>query len=169
MSTTISYSIPHYRSTVDVTDDKCPEPLKLKAAVQTVIDTLATAHITKWVRVPIALAANGTWATNAEIPEGGTVTGIVVMSPTAFATGTITLAVKKSSSAGNTMLSAATYDLTALVAATRTAMTLTSTAADLVIAANGQVYIAVVSNNGASTGPADAAATVLIFYTATAP
>lgn len=61
MSTTISYSIPHYRSTVDVTDDKCPETLKLKAAVQTAIDTLATALITKWVRVPIALAANSTF------------------------------------------------------------------------------------------------------------
>lgn len=169
MTTTIAYSNPRFHSTVDTTKQHTSEVAKLAAATQTVIDTLATSHITKSVRVPIGLAANAPWVTSAEIPEGGTVTGIVVMSPTAFATGTITLTVKKTSSAGNTMLSAATYDLTTLVVATRTAMTLTSTAADLAVAANGQIYIAVTSNNGSSTGPVTAGATVLILYTATAP
>ena len=91
------------------------------------------------------------------------------MSPTVYATGTITLAIKKTNSSGNTMLSAATYDLTSLSAHTRTAMTLTSTAADLAIAANGNVYVAVVSNNGSSTGPAESAAFLTVTYLATAP
>ncbi len=169
MTTTIAYSNPRFHSTVDTTKQHTSEVAKLAAATQTVIDTLATSHITKSVRVPIGLAANASWVTSVEIPEGGTVTGIVVMSPTAFATGTITLTVKKTSSAGNTMLNAATFDLTTLVGATRTAMTLTSTAADLAVAANGQIYIAVTSNNGSSTGPVTAGATVLILYTATAP
>lgn len=170
MTTTISYTPRNFRgSTSATTSPNYPEELRITDAVQTVVTTLNTAQRTRSIRVPISLTANSTWATYLEIPEGGTVTSIALMSPTVYATGTITLAIKKTNSSGNTMLSAATYDLTSLSANTRTAMTLTSTAADLAIAANGNVYVAVVSNNGSSTGPAESAAFLTVTYLATAP
>lgn len=130
------------------------------------IVTLSTAGV---IRVPIGLAANSTFATYVEIPKAATVTRISLMSPTAFAStgGTITLAVKKTNSAGNTMLSAATFDIKTLVADTLTAMTLTATGADLGVAANGTIYIAIVSNNADATGPIASAAMLTIGYTTT--
>lgn len=170
MTTTISYTPRNFQgSTSATTSPNYPEELRITNAVQTVVDTLNTAQRTRSIRVPIKLTANSTWASYLEIPEGGTVTAIALVTPTVFATGTITLAVKKTNSSGNTMLSAATYDLTGASANTRTAMTLTSTAADLAVSANGLVYVAVVSNNGSATGPADGAAFLTVTYTATAP
>lgn len=170
MSTTISYTPRGFRgSTTNTSSPNYPETSRVVDAVQTVVTTLNTAQRTRSIRVPIKLTANSTWPSYCEIPEGGTVTAIALVTPTVFATGTITLAVKKTNSSGNTMLSAATYDLTAASANARTAMTLTSTAADLDVAANGLVYLAVVSNNGSATGPADGAAFLTITYLATAP
>lgn len=169
-NTDISYTPRGFRGSTSATSSpNYPEELRIKDAVQAVVDVLNTASRTRSIRVPISLTANSTYATYVEIPEGGTVSSIALMSPTVFATGTITLAVKKTNSAGNTMLSAATYDLTGLSANARTAMTLTSTGADLAISANGTVYIAVVSNNGSATGPAAGAAFLTVTYLATAP
>ncbi len=74
-------------------------------------------------------------------------TGFAVTTPTAFAStgGAVTLAIKKDGSGGNTMLNAATYDLEGVSANTRTALTVTGTGADLGIAANGLIYIAIAS------------------------
>jgi hypothetical protein len=54
-----------------------------------------------------------------------------------------------------TVLSAANYDLETIVDATYTAMTLTSTAADLSFAAGDHLELKVVSNNADMTGAAD--------------
>jgi hypothetical protein len=169
MTTTISYTPRGYQNSSASTAPNYPEEKRIVDAVQTAVTTLATFARTRSVRVPLKLTANSTWASYLEIPEGGTVTAIALVTPTVFATGTITLAVKKTNSSGNTMLSAATYDLTAASANTRTAMTLTSTAADLAVSANGLVYVAIVSNNGSATGPADGAAFLTVTYLATAP
>lgn len=73
--------------------------------------------------------------------RAGTVTKITVIADTPPAGGTDTLAVKKASSAGNTMLSASTYDMTSLVANTATSMTLTATAADLTLTAAQGIWL----------------------------
>lgn len=130
------------------------------------IVTLSTSFV---LRVPLKLTANDTWATYTAVPTACTVTAIKVITPTAFAStlGGVTLAVKKTSSGGNTMLTAATYDLETPSANTLTTLALTATAADLGLAAAGVVYIAVVSDNADATGPADGAACLLINYTPT--
>lgn len=74
-----------------------------------------------------------------------TVTGVFVVAQTPPAGGTNTVRVLKGSSAGNTMLSAASYDPTALVANTVTPMTLTATGADLTITAAQPIYVEWVS------------------------
>lgn len=118
--------------------------------------------------VPLSLTANGTYATYWSAPVGARVVGVGLVSPTAFASagGTVLLNVKKTSSAGNTMLNAATFDLETLVADTFTGLTLTATEADLTLAANGLVYVSVVSNNADATGPAESAARLFVRYIA---
>lgn len=161
----ISYTPRGYRgSTTDTTAPSYPEELRITDAVQTALDAVSLAARTRTMRVPLVLTANSTWATHVELPEGGTVTALALLTPTVYATGTHVFTVKKTSSAGNTMLSAASFDATTLVANTRSALTLTATAADLVVAANGLIHIAHVSDNGSATGPADAAAILTITY-----
>lgn len=161
----ISYTPRNFRgSTTDTTAPGYPEELRIVDAVQTALDSVSLAARTRSIRVPLAFTANSTWATHVEIPEGGTVTALAIVTPTVFLTGTHTFTVKKTSSAGNTMLVAASYDATALVADTRTALAVTATAADLVIAANGLIHIAHVSNNGSGTGPAAGAAILTVTY-----
>ncbi len=122
------------------------------------------------IRVPLALAANSTWATYAIAPiYGATITSLQLITPTAFAStlGTVTLTVKKTSSAGNTMLSAATLDLETVPANALVALAVTATSADLVLGGSGPVYVAVTSNNADATGPAGAAACLVINFTYT--
>lgn len=192
MAVTITYSPRNFRgSTSDTDHPSYPEELRIKDATQTALtagfgsnagtleatETAVTAVATNVttlstsgvIRVPISLTANGTWATYAEIPKAATVTAISLTTPTVFAStgGTVLLTVKKTSSGGNTMLNAATYDLELASANARTAMTLTATGADLGIAALGLIYIAIVSNNADATGPAESAAQLTIAYTTT--
>lgn len=122
------------------------------------------------IRVPLVMISNNVWATYAVAPiYGATVTSIKVVTPTAFtsALGTVTLTVKKTSSAGNTMLSAATYSLESASANTLNNVSLTATAADLVLSGSGLVYVAVTSNNADATGPDYASACLIINYTYT--
>lgn len=122
------------------------------------------------IRVPVKLTANGTWATFAVAPQyGATITGIAVVTPTAFASagGTVLLSAKKGSSSGNTLFSTATKDLESVGTNTLASLALTSTAADLVFTGNQLIYLAVASNNADATGPADGAACVVITFTYT--
>lgn len=174
--------------TADTDHPHYPEECKLNDAISTSIQTALTAGFganagtlaeaeadittlsTSFVlRVPLFFTANSTWATYASVPTACTVTAIKVITPTQFAStgGTCLLSVKKTSSAGNTMLVAATYDLETPAADTLTTLSLTATGADLGLAAAGVIYIAVVSNNADLTGPAAAAACLLIHYTPT--
>lgn len=97
----------------------------------------------------VVLAPNAT--SRAYIPFAGacTISGIRVRRITALATGTITLAVQDE--AGNTLLSTATIDATALTAAF-VAQTLTAVTANLAIAAGKGVVLLLVSNSAGSTG-----------------
>lgn len=185
MAVTISYTARNFRgSTSDTDHPNYPEELRIVDAVQTALtagfgsnsSTLAAAEadITTLsrsfvARVPLVLAANSTWASYVYIPQAATVTDIDVITPTVFAStgGGVTLAVKKTSSGGNTMLAAATYNLETPAANTLTALSLTATTADLGIAAGGLIYVAVVSDNADATGPKDAEACVFITYTVT--
>lgn len=135
-------------------------------AVTADVTTLSTSYV---MRIPLKLTANSTWATYTAVPTACTVTAIKVITPTQWASagGGVTLTVKKTNSAGNTMLTAATYDLETPSADTLTSLTLTATSADLGLAANGTVYIAVISDNADATGPADGAGCLLINYTPT--
>lgn len=135
-------------------------------AVETDNTTLSTSFV---LRVPLKLTANGTWATYTAVPTACTVTAIKVITPTQWSSagGGVTLAVKKTNSSGNTMLTAATYNLETPAVDTLTNLTLTATSADLGLAANGTIYIAVVSDNADATGPADGAGVLLINYTPT--
>lgn len=119
------------------------------------------------LRIPLTLTANGTWATYAAVPGAATITSIKLITPTVFAStgGTVLLTCKKTSSGGNTILTAATYDLEAAGADTSVGLTLTATGADKAVAANGLIYIAVVSNNADATGPDAAAGCLHINYT----
>lgn len=78
------------------------------------------------------------------IPFGraGIVTRIVAICGVAPTVGTDIILVTKNGSAGNTMLGAANFDANTLVANAATALTLTSTAADLALAAADGVYVA---------------------------
>lgn len=185
MAVTISYTPRNFRgSTSDTDHPNYPEELRIVDAVQTALtsgfgnnaSTLAAAEAdlttlsTSYVlRIPLKLTANSTWATYTAVPTACTVTAIKVITPTQWASagGGVTLTVKKTNSAGNTMLNAATYNLETPAADTLTTLTLTATSADLGIAANGTIYVAVVSDNGDATGPADGAACLLINYTPT--
>lgn len=135
-------------------------------AVEADATTLSTSFV---LRVPIFFTANSTWATYASVPTACTVTAIKVITPTQFAStgGTVLLSVKKTSSAGNTMLVAATYDLETPSADTLTNLSLTATGADLGLSAAGIIYVGVVSNNADATGPAAGAACLIIHYTPT--
>jgi len=122
------------------------------------------------IRVPLIMISNNVWATYAVAPiYGATVTSIKLVTPTVFASalGAVTLTVKKTSSSGNTMLSGATYNLESASANTLNGVSLTSTAADLVLSGSGLVYIAVTSDNADATGPDYASACLIINYTYT--
>lgn len=119
------------------------------------------------LRIPISLTANGTYKTYASLPQAATITSAKLITPTVFAStgGGVTLAVKKTNSAGNTILNAATYNLESALADVATALTLTATGADKQIAADGLIYVAVVSDDADATGPAESGACVVINYT----
>lgn len=119
------------------------------------------------IRVPVSLVANGTFDTYASLPQAATVTSVKVLTPDVFASaaGTVLLTVKKTNSAGNTILSAATYDLETASADVSNNVSLTATGADKQIAADGLIYFAIVSNNADATGPVDAAGCVVVNYT----
>jgi hypothetical protein len=135
--------------------------------VEADVTTLSTSFIQ---RIPLTLTANGTWAAYTAFATACTVTAIGLITPTAFASvgGTILLSVLKSGTAGNTMLAAADYNLESPATVdARIALSLTATGADLAIAANGLVYIKIVSNNADATGPNAGGAALLITYTPT--
>jgi len=77
--------------------------------------------------------------------RAGIVKAINFVAATPPVGGTDTLIVKKGSSAGNTMLSAASVDATTLVANTVLPGTLTATSADLAITATQPIYVSYVS------------------------
>ena len=136
-------------------------------AVEADVTTLSTSFIQ---RIPLTLTPNGTWAAYTAFATACTVTAIGLITPTAFASigGTILLSVLKSGTAGNTMLVAADYNLESPATVdARIALSLTATSADLAIAANGLVYIKIVSNNADATGPNAGGAALLITYTPT--
>lgn len=73
--------------------------------------------------------------------RAGTVTNVVLLAGTVPIGGTNAVKILKASSAGNTMLSAATFDPTTLTNNTGAPMTLTATSADLGLTATQGVYI----------------------------
>lgn len=82
--------------------------------------------------------ADGTTYKASFVPgRAGTVTGASVFAQTPPVGGTNTVKILRGTSAGNTMLSAASYDPTGLTANQAAAMTLTATGADLAVAASG--------------------------------
>lgn len=97
----------------------------------------------------VPLVPNGTSKAYVSFAGGRTITGIRARRLTALATGTITLAIHDE--AGNTLLSAATIDATALTASF-VAQTLTAVGANLIIAAGKSIVLILVSNNAGSTG-----------------
>lgn len=151
-----------------------PDVVTLRDNVNTLAATIAsnrdsdnTVCQTNVHRVPLVLTAAGTWATYTALPLAATVTSIKIITPTVFAStaGTILLTVKKTSTSGNTILTAATYDLELAGANASVDLTLTSTGADKAIAAGGLIYIAVVANNADATGPAASAGALIVNYT----
>ncbi|MBX9570905.1 MAG: hypothetical protein K2X77_18570 [Candidatus Obscuribacterales bacterium] len=87
--------------------------------------------------------------------RAGTVTGVSVIAGTPPVGGTNTVKVLRGSSAGNTMLSAASYDPTGLTANQAAAMTLTATGADLAVAASGAnsgIYVEWVAGTQSTDG-----------------
>lgn len=93
--------------------------------------------------VPFSFAAGGTLADSTTyrtwvVPgRAGSVKRITLIAGTPTVGGTNTFKVLKGSSAGNTMLSAASFDPTGLTANQASAMTLTATSADLAVTASG--------------------------------
>lgn len=73
--------------------------------------------------------------------RAGTVTAITLICDTAPTVGTDVFTAKKASASGNTMLSAASYNVNSLTANTAAAMTLTSTTADLGLTAAQGVHL----------------------------
>lgn len=109
-------------------------------------DTLAEHDIDQ---VAVVLVPNGTSKAWIVPSAAKTIAGIKAGRGAALATGTITVSVKDAD--GNTLLSTATIDATALTRAL-VAQTLTAVTADLDIAAGEPVEIALTSNNVSSTG-----------------
>lgn len=152
----------------DVTSDA--DITALQSDVNTLQAETASLLPTGQIRVPVSLVANSTWSTYVPAPKyGATVTAVKLVTPTAFAStgGAVTLEVRKNSSTGNTLLSAATFDLESIPADTLLALALTSTAGDKVLTGADMVYLEVASDNADATGPADAAACAVIEFTYT--
>lgn len=120
-----------------------PETVLLRDATEAQLDVLDLGL------EAVPLVANGTSRAFIVKPGARVVTGIRVRRQAALATGTITLAVQDGD--GNTLLSAATIDATALTASF-VAQTLTATTANLSLAAGEPIQLVLVSNNSGSTG-----------------
>lgn len=98
-------------------------------------------------RLIVPIAAGGVLADStvykAFVPIGqiATVTGVFAIAQTPGVGGTNTLKVLKANSAGNTMLSAASFNPTTLVANTISSIPLTGTGADLAVTAAQGIYV----------------------------
>jgi hypothetical protein len=110
------------------------------------------------VSVPISATANAT-ATTGVFASGGSweVSAIEVAFHTIPASGggTVTIAISNrdaSAAATDNLLSTATYDLETLTNLIPTAMTLSATAADLVLADGDFIFAQIVSDNADMTG-----------------
>lgn len=91
---------------------------------------------------------------------------VAFVTPPASSAGTVTLALKNydlSATTDDNLLSTATVDLEALTAKTASNLTVTTTAADLTLAAGDYVYAAIVSNNADMT--ASSGGVITIEYT----
>lgn len=103
------------------------------------------ANKVKIIRIPLApntgACADSTLYRGLAFPgRACTVKRVVLGCITPPSVGTDVIKVLKASSAGNTLLSTATYDANSLTANTGTAMTLTSTGADLALTATQGIY-----------------------------
>ena len=86
-----------------------------------------------------------------------TITGarVAFQAAPASTSGTVTIALTNydlSATTDDNLLSAATFDLETLTAKNSTALTLSATATDLVLAAGDYVYVTIISNNADMTG-----------------
>lgn len=100
-------------------------------------------------RVVVEATANTTTFQRFAPKTAATITGISLKRHTAIATGTCTVAVQDAD--GNTLLSTATIDATALTASF-VAQALTAVSANLNIAAGEPCKVIFVSNSGSTTG-----------------
>jgi hypothetical protein len=100
----------------------------------------------RMIRDAIVVAGNDTVRTRLSFDKAVRISSIAVMCVTVATVGTYTLEAKRTSDVQN-LLSAASYDLTGLVAGTWTEITLNGTPANLELAANADMYVDFISNN----------------------
>jgi hypothetical protein len=106
-----------------------------------------------YVSVPLTTTANTTSQTGVFVAQRGmtiTKASIAYVGKPASAAGTVTLALANydlSATTSDNLLSAATVDLEGLTNFTASDLTLTATAADLVLADGDYIYATIVSNN----------------------
>lgn len=107
------------------------------------------------ITLDLSAIANNTWEQVFPVAFAGKALSGQIVAPDAWSSslGSVLLTLKKTSDAGNTMLSTATLDLEGVTDETVTALTLTSTAADLAFDAGGKIYAKIVSNNADATVP----------------
>lgn len=107
------------------------------------------------ITLDLSAIANSTWEQVFPVALAGKALSGQIVAPDAWASalGSVLLTLKKTSDAGNTMLSTATLDLEGVVDETVTALTLTSTAADVTFDQGGKIYAKIVSNNADATVP----------------
>lgn len=141
MTVSINYDPKNWHGTD--TAPNAPETVRLREAIETELDILDRATLV------VPLTANGTRIEGVARPTARTISAIHARVGATLATGTFTLTV--SNGAGTTLLSTANIDATTLTT-TLAALTLTSTASNLNLAAGDPVVASLVSNNGSATG-----------------
>ena len=102
--------------------------------------------VERMVMYPIEVNGGNTVRARFSFDENVRITGITVMSATVATVGAYTLQAVRTADAKN-LLSAASFDLTGLAAATWTDMTLSATPADLELNANADAYVDFISDN----------------------
>jgi hypothetical protein len=111
-----------------------------------------------YASVPISLTANATTSTGVFVAHRAmtiTKASVAFVTKPGSAAGTITFALANydlSATTDDNLLSTATIDLEGLTAKTTTDLTLTTTAADKVLADGDFIYATIVSNNADATG-----------------
>lgn len=131
----------HFKSNVFIGDSNNVSNLTVTGTVTIPSSGLKRKFFTVALSPNTGAAADSTVYRGFAFPgRAGTVKAVYIGCQTAPTVGTDTIKVLKTSASGNTMLSAATYDANSLTGGASTAMTLTSTAADLALTATQGVY-----------------------------